>query len=47
MKNSTQTTVTIQAIDIELKALLQNDLKNFKANQSGNNQATGKQLLAA
>jgi len=31
MKNSTKTTVILKALDIELKALLQTDIKNFKA----------------
>jgi hypothetical protein len=33
MKTSTNTTVILKAIDLELKALLQNDLKNFKLNR--------------
>lgn len=47
MKNSTQTTVTIKSLDIELKSLLEQDLKNFRATQNKNNQAPGKQLMAA
>lgn len=47
MKNSNQTTVILKSLDIELKALIENDLKNFKANQSKNNQHAGKQLMAA
>ncbi|HTI58468.1 hypothetical protein [Mucilaginibacter sp.] len=47
MKNSTQTTVTIKSLDIELKALLEQDLKNFRSAQNKNNQATSKQLMAA
>ena len=47
MKNSNQTTVILKALDLELKALLQNDLKNFRATRSKNNQAATKQLMAA
>jgi len=46
MKNSTKTTI-LKALDIELKALLQSDLQNFKAAQDKNNQAAGKQSIAA
>jgi len=37
MKASTNTTVILKALDLELKALLQNDLSQFKAER---NQAT-------
>ncbi len=37
MKASTNTTVILKALDLELKALLQKDLAHFKA---GRNQAT-------
>jgi hypothetical protein len=47
MKNSTETTVILKALDMELKALLENDLKNFKSAQSKNNQQAAKQLMAA
>jgi hypothetical protein len=47
MKNSNQTTVILKALDMELKALLENDLKNFKSANNKNNQAAGKQLMAA
>ena len=47
MKNSNQTTVILKALDLELKALLENDLKNFKSANNKNNQAAGKQLMAA
>ena len=47
MKSSTKTTVILKALDMELKALLQNDLQNFKTNQHKNNQGASKQLLAA
>jgi hypothetical protein len=33
MKTATKTTVILKAIDLELKALLQNDLKQFRVNQ--------------
>ncbi|MDB5135598.1 MAG: hypothetical protein JWP37_2201 [Mucilaginibacter sp.] len=47
MKNSTQTAVILKSLDLELKALLKKDLKNFKSAQSKNNQHAGKQLMAA
>ncbi len=47
MKNSNQITVILKALDLELKALLENDLKNFKGINNKNNQAAGKQLMAA
>ena len=47
MKNSTKTTVILKALDLELKAMLENDLKNFKSAKAENNQAAGKQLMAA
>ena len=37
MKNLNKTTVILKALDIELKALLLNDLGNFKATRSGQN----------
>ncbi|WP_460679182.1 hypothetical protein [Mucilaginibacter koreensis] len=36
MKNSTKTQVLLKALDIELKSLLSNDLKNYKAAKQGN-----------
>ncbi len=47
MKNSNQTTVILKSLDMELKALLENDLKNFRSLQNKNNQHAGKQLMAA
>jgi hypothetical protein len=47
MKNSNQITVILKALDLELKALLENDLKNFKEVNNKNNQAADKQLMAA
>jgi hypothetical protein len=47
MKNSTQTTVILKSLDLELKSLLKKDLKNFRVAQSKNNQHAGKQLMAA
>ncbi|WP_258140459.1 hypothetical protein [Mucilaginibacter phenanthrenivorans] len=41
MKTSTKTTVILKAIDLELKALLQQDLERFKA--QSNKQAPVKQ----
>jgi hypothetical protein len=39
MKNSTKTTVILKALDIELKALIQADLQNFKLAHSGQKQS--------
>lgn len=47
MKNSNHTTVILKSLDMELKALLEKDLKDFKSTQSKNNQHAGKQLMAA
>lgn len=47
MKNSTKTTVILKAIDLELKAMLLNDLKSFKSSKTENDQAARKQLMAA
>ena len=47
MKNSTQTTVILKSLDLELKAIIKKDLKNFRSAQSKNNQQAGKQLMAA
>ena len=48
MKTSTKTIVMLKALDMELRAIILNDLKNFKANQQNkNNQDNSKQLLAA
>ena len=43
MKNSTKTTVILKSVDIELKALLQADIKNFKATRAGQKQQQVKQ----
>ena len=37
MKTSTKTTVVLKAFDIKLRAMLQEDLKNFKAIQNQKN----------
>ncbi|GAB2984181.1 hypothetical protein GCM10027049_22290 [Mucilaginibacter puniceus] len=37
MKTSTKTTVILKAFDMKLKAMLQDDLKNFKAIQNQKN----------
>ena len=47
MKNENKTTEMLKALDLKLKALLENDLKSFKATQSKNNPAASKQLMAA
>ncbi|HZX57983.1 MAG TPA: hypothetical protein VFE54_04635 [Mucilaginibacter sp.] len=47
MENSNHTAVILKALDIELKTLIENDLKNFKSTQSKNNQHACKQLMAA
>jgi hypothetical protein len=47
MKNSTKTTVILKAIDLELKAMLENDLKNFKSPKNENNPAAARQRIAA
>ncbi|MGZ3750038.1 MAG: hypothetical protein ACXVB0_19100 [Mucilaginibacter sp.] len=47
MENTTQTTKITKALDKELKALLKNDLKNFKSMQNKTSGQVGKQLLAA
>ena len=43
MKSSTKTTVILKALDLELKALLQSDLENFKTLRSGQKQLQAKQ----
>jgi hypothetical protein len=43
MKNLTKTTVILKALDIELKALLQTDIKNFKSARSYQKQLQGQQ----
>jgi len=47
MKNSTKTTVLLKALDLELKAILEKDLRNFKAAQANKNNQPAQQLLAA
>jgi hypothetical protein len=47
MKNSNQTTVILKSLDMELKALLENDLKNFRSIKNKTDQQAGKQLMAA
>jgi hypothetical protein len=39
MKNSTKTTVILKALDMELKALIQADLENFKIAHPGQKQS--------
>jgi len=43
MKNINRTTVILKALDIELKALLKNDLGNFKAARPVQKQRQAKQ----
>jgi len=47
MKNSSETKSTLKTLDLELKALLEEDLKRYKDAQSKNNQAGSNDLLAA
>ena len=47
MKNSTKTTVLLKAFDIELKAILEKDLKAFKAAQQHKNNVAFLQQIAA
>jgi hypothetical protein len=47
MTYSTQTTVLLKAIDLELKAILENDLKNFKKAKQRKNNVAFLQLIAA
>ncbi len=47
MKNSNQTTVILKSLDMQLKALLENDLKNFRSTKNKTDQHAGKQLMAA
>jgi hypothetical protein len=42
MKNANQTAVILKALDRQLKALLENDLKNFKSAHNKNTQLAGK-----
>jgi len=47
MKNSTNTTVLLKALDLELKAILEKDIKAFKIKQQVKNNATFLQAIAA
>ena len=48
MKNSINTTVLLKAYDLQLKAILESDLKKFKADkQRQNNEAFLQRLKAA
>lgn len=47
MKTSTKTTVTLKALDLELKAILEKDLAAFRAAQSTKKIGATKHLLAA
>ena len=37
MKNADVTTILLKALDLELKAILQNDLEQFRSKQTQNN----------
>lgn len=43
MKNLNDITVILQALDLELKALLESDLGNFKAGRSGRKELQAQQ----
>ena len=45
MKTSTQTTVVLKALDMELKAMIESDLRKFKERKDKKGQS--KQLIAA
>lgn len=45
MKNATQTATALKSLDLTLKAILENDLKNYRAAKAKNTE--GKQLIAA
>ena len=47
MKNSTKTTILLKAFDIELRAILINDLKAFKAAQQHENNIAFLRQIAA
>jgi hypothetical protein len=47
MKNSTNTTVILKAIDLELKAILERDIKAFKFEKQRKNNMVFMQLVAA
>lgn len=47
MKNAISTTVILKALDLELKAMLQQDLNQFKAaKQNANHQSAAKKQAA-
>jgi len=47
MKNSTQTTATLKSLDLTLKSILENDLKNYRTGKNQTKNTDGKQLIAA
>ena len=47
MKNSTNTTVILKALDLELRAILDRDIKAFKAMKQRKNNVAFMQLVAA
>jgi hypothetical protein len=47
MKNPAQTTVLLKALDLELKTILEKDIKTFKIKQQSKKNAAFLQALAA
>jgi len=47
MKNSTNTTVLLKALDLELKAILEKDIKEFKSEKQRKQNMAFLQLIAA
>jgi len=47
MKLTTKSNVLLKAFDLELKTILENDIKKFTAKQSKNKHAAFPQLIAA
>jgi hypothetical protein len=47
MKNSTKTIVLLKALDLELKTILERDIKNFKSAQQRKNNLAFLQQIAA
>jgi hypothetical protein len=47
MKNSTNTTVLLKALDLQLKSILEKDIKAFKIAKQRRNNAAFMQLIAA
>ena len=47
MKNSTNTTVLLKALDLELKAIMKKDIKEFKVEKQRKQNMAFLQLIAA